>query len=90
MDDPKFGYASCPRCGGGNLARTETPVKTRRTGDGGLIRTRSQIVLCRSCGDVVYEKEQAERVGEAKPAATEQREESAPDALDRFKKIELD
>jgi hypothetical protein len=88
-DDDKFSQASCPRCGSGDIVRSETPARTQRTGDGGLVRTWSKIVLCRGCGEVVWEKQLAERVDDPAAAKREEQEEK-PAEVDRFKKIEID
>lgn len=96
-DDPLFGYASCPRCGSGNLSRVETPVKSTPLDEGGTLRQWSNVVLCHGCGDTVYEKKFAHRVeppAPARPAEAkrdDKREEpAAPATADRLSLLDVD
>ncbi len=98
-DDPLFGYASCPRCGSGNLARTETPVRTSPLDGGATLRQWSRVVVCVGCSDTVYEKKYAERVDPPPPpkpagaAATDEKSESAdpkPAERDRYSLLDVD
>jgi len=92
-DDPLFGYVSCPRCDSSNLARSETPARSSKLEDGATLKLWSRVVLCTSCGEVVYEKQLATRIEPIKETAKEKTEESKeeePKPGDRFKLLDVD